>query len=59
MDLPNTQLAEVSLTWKIIFVRCTWLEENQRTMLRGFIADSRLLKKKPKQYWTSGNLVNI
>lgn len=34
-------------------------EENQRTMLRGFIADSRLLKKKPKQYWTSGNLVNI
>ncbi len=34
-------------------------EKYQRTMLRGFIADSRLLKKKSKDYWTSGNLVNI
>lgn len=34
-------------------------EKYQRTMLRGFIADSRLLNKKPKSYWTSGNLVNI
>ena len=34
-------------------------EKYQRTMLRGFIADSRLLNKKPKSQWTSGNLVNI
>ena len=34
-------------------------EKYQRTMLRGFIADSRLLNKKPKSHWTSGNLVNI
>ena len=34
-------------------------EKCQRTMLRGFIADSRLLKKAPKKHWTSGNLVNI
>ena len=34
-------------------------EKYQRTILRGFIADSRLLNKKPKNYWTSGNLVNI
>ena len=34
-------------------------EKYQRTMLRGFIADSRLLNKNPKSHWTSGNLVNI
>lgn len=34
-------------------------EKYQRTMLRGFIADNRLLKKKPKHLWTSGNLENI
>lgn len=34
-------------------------EKYQRTMLRGFIADSRLLNKNPKRHWTSGNLVNI
>tara|TARA_Y100000389_G_scaffold204199_1_gene255502 strand:+ start:17 stop:790 length:774 start_codon:yes stop_codon:yes gene_type:complete len=34
-------------------------EKYQRTMLRGFIADSRLLKTAPKEHWTSGNLVNI
>lgn len=34
-------------------------EKYQRTMLRGFIVDSRLLTKSPKNYWTPGNLVNI
>lgn len=34
-------------------------QKHQRTMLRGFIADSRLLKLKSKEHWTSGNLVNI
>ena len=34
-------------------------EKYQRTMLRGFIADTRLLNKKKKENWTSGNLVNI
>jgi len=34
-------------------------EKYQRTMLRGFIADSRLLNKRSKSEWSSGNLVNI
>lgn len=31
----------------------------QRTMLRGFFADTRLLNIKEKSYWNSGNLINI
>ena len=34
-------------------------DRSQRTMMRGFIVDNRLLEKKPKEFWQPGNIVNI
>lgn len=33
--------------------------EQQRTMIRGFIISNRLLKKAPRSHWHPGNVVNI